>query len=311
MARSSSTKTKSKASRTTRAAARSKARPAVAKARKAATKRVRSTQPKPKARKAAPAKGRATARKPAKAAPAKGRATARKPAKAAPAKRRATARKSAKAVPAKGRATARKPAKAAPKRATAKARRATRPPRKAGTAARKPFAAQALHWTEMLADGTHVIIRPIRKEDAALERAFIERLSPESRRMRFLGLVKEPSEELLRNLTDLDYRHDMAFIALLHRDGKTQEVGVSRYSTSDDGRSCECAVTVSDEWHHLGLATLLMRHLIDVARRRGIRTMFSYDAVENVEMQQLAGFLGFERSADPADRRMVVHRLNL
>jgi GNAT superfamily N-acetyltransferase len=240
------------------------------------------------------------------------RAKARKAATRSRAKATAKVRRSA---PAKVRPAARKAAKAAAKRAgKSSARRAAKPPRKAAPAVPVRSAAAtttALHWADVLLDGTHVVIRPIRKEDVALERAFIERLSPESRRMRFLGLVKEPSEELLHNLTDLDYRRDMAFIALVHRDGKTLEIGVSRYSTSDDGRSCECAVTVSDEWHHLGLATLLMRHLIDVARQRGIRTMFSYDAVENVEMQQLARFLGFERIADPADQRMVVHRLKL
>lgn len=170
---------------------------------------------------------------------------------------------------------------------------------------------ESLRWTETLRDGSHVIIRPIGKKDIPLERAFIERLSPESRRMRFLGQVKQPSEDLLRKLTDIDYRRDMAFIALVHRDGQTQEVGVSRYSTSADGKSCECAVTVSDDWHNKGLATLLMRHLIDVARSRGIRSMVSYDAIDNGPMRELAGFLGFERKADPEDRRMVVHRLDL
>ena len=169
----------------------------------------------------------------------------------------------------------------------------------------------ALHWTEELRDGTHVIIRPIDKRDAALERRFIERLSPESRRMRFLGQISVPSEAMIRQLTDVDYRKDMAFIALVHRDGETQEIGVSRFSTSADGTSCECAVTVSDEWHNRGLATILMRHLIDVARERGIRTMVSYDAVENNDMRQLADFLGFARRADPDDSHMVIHRLAL
>ena len=44
----------------------------------------------------------------------------------------------------------------------------------------------APQWTETLSDGTHVLIRLIRSSDAELERAFIEHLSPESRRFRFL-----------------------------------------------------------------------------------------------------------------------------
>jgi GNAT superfamily N-acetyltransferase len=126
-----------------------------------------------------------------------------------------------------------------------------------------------------------------------------------------LGQIREPSDEMLRRLTDIDYKNEMAFIALVHRDGQTQEIGVARYSTSADGKFCECAITVSDEWHYKGLATLLMHHLIDVARTRGIRTMVSYDAIDNGQMRELATFLGFKRKPDPADSGMVVHTLTL
>jgi GNAT superfamily N-acetyltransferase len=166
-------------------------------------------------------------------------------------------------------------------------------------------------WVETLRDGSHVLIRPIRKEDLELERAFIQRLSPQSRRMRFLGQMSSPGTDLLRHLTDIDYRREMAFIALVHRDGEKQEVGVSRYSVGSDGKSCECAVTVDDAWQDLGLGTLLMRHLIDVARSRGIVTMVSYDAADNLGMRDLATHLGFTRETDPDDRHQVIHRLQL
>lgn len=166
-------------------------------------------------------------------------------------------------------------------------------------------------WTETLRDGAHVLIRPIRPEDAALEKKFIERLSPTSRRYRFLGSIGEPSEELIRRLTWIDHHRAAAFVALVHRDGETREVGVSRFCLDADGRSCECAVTVADEWQHKGLGVILMRHLIEVARARGIRSMVSYDAAENAGMRDLAAFLGFHRTADPDDPRQVIYTLPL
>ena len=66
------------------------------------------------------------------------------------------------------------------------------------------------HWIEKLTDGTPVTIRPIRKDDAELEREFIKRLSPASRRMRFLGQMNEPGDELIRSLTDIDYVRNTA-----------------------------------------------------------------------------------------------------
>jgi GNAT superfamily N-acetyltransferase len=199
---------------------------------------------------------------------------------------------------AKSVAKARTPAKAAA-RSTTRALATAAPSRDAPS------------WNETLSDGTRVIIRPIRREDAALERAFIRRLSPESRRLRFLGQIGDPSDALVRSLTDIDYRRDVAFVALVHRDGEKREIGVARYSTGAGGNACECAVTVADEWRNRGLGVALMRHLIDVARERGIRSMFSIDEADNGAMRELARFLGFTRRRNPDDATQVVHTLAL
>jgi acetyltransferase len=160
-------------------------------------------------------------------------------------------------------------------------------------------------------DRSEVTIRALRKEDAELEREFIRSLSPESRWMRFLGQIREPSDSLIRKLTELDYRHDVAFVALARKDGITRAVGISRYSLAPDGQSCECAVTVADAWQGKGLGTILMRDLIAVARQRGIRSIFSIDAGDNERMRELARDLGFKRESDPADATRVIHRLVL
>lgn len=167
------------------------------------------------------------------------------------------------------------------------------------------------HWHDILLDGTRVLIRPIKKDDAALEREFIEHLSARSRRFRFLGTIGVPSDTLIRRLTDIDFRRESAFAALLARDGAKQLIGVSRFSLSADGKSCECAVTVADEWQHKGLGTLLMRHLIDVARERGVLEMVSVDSAANSAMHELADYLGFARRADPLDASQVIHSLRL
>ena len=167
-----------------------------------------------------------------------------------------------------------------------------------------------VHWHDTLRDGSRVLIRPLGKEDIELERAFLRRLSPTAQRMRFLGLVHEPSEALLRRLTDVDFVHDVAFVALVHRDGEKREVGVSRYSLGADG-ACECAVTVSDDWQGKGLGTLLMQHLIEVARAKGVRCLVSIDAADNAAMRDLAAHLGFARETDPDDPHQVIHRLDL
>lgn len=175
-----------------------------------------------------------------------------------------------------------------------------------------PFAVlDGTHWIESLRDGTWVLIRPLRSEDREREEDFIRRLSPDSRRSRFLGVFKEVSSTLLDQLMDIDYQHQMAFVALVHDNGKLREVGVSRYSATDEDTHCECAVTVADDWKERGLGALLMQHLIDIARRNGYKQMFSLDAAGNESMRDLATYLGFERRLDPADPAQAIHTLNL
>jgi N-acetylglutamate synthase-like GNAT family acetyltransferase len=166
------------------------------------------------------------------------------------------------------------------------------------------------HWHETLRDGTRVLIRPIGKDDAALERAFLERLSPESRECRFLGQMNF-SDDMIMRFTDIDYRRDMAFVALRHEAGEKREIGVSRFCMSDDGTSCECAVAVADEWQDRGLGDVLMRHLIEVARQRGIKRMFSIDSAADRQMRNLAASLGFERKVDHDYPSEVIHSLAL
>jgi GNAT superfamily N-acetyltransferase len=173
-----------------------------------------------------------------------------------------------------------------------------------------PGSDPAMHWHEKLRDGTQILIRPIRKDDGGLEREFIERLSPESREYRFLGQVKV-SDDMVRRMTDIDYERDMAFIALRHDAGEKREIGVGRFCIAKDGESCECAVAVSDEMQHKGLGTLLMGHLIEVARQRGIKRMVSVDMAGNVAMRDLAKSLGFDRKVEDDYSSEVIHTLHL
>lgn len=234
----------------------------------------------------------------ARRAPARSKAATAKPAAASGRTRRA-ATSSARQVPAR------------PVRVHRTATVAKTAKRPAGAMVLVPVSAAGPRWTEKLRDGTHVMIRPLRKTDADIERAFIEHLSPEAKRFRFLGMIGTPSDEFVRSLIDIDYLHDVAFVALVHDAGEKKEVGVSRFSLSADGSAAECAVVVADEWQGRGLGVLLMRHLIGVARERGIHRLVSVDAAENARMRELARFLGFTTRLDPQDPHQVIYSLDL
>ena len=86
---------------------------------------------------------------------------------------------------------------------------------------------------------------------------------------------------------------------------------VARYARTADPATCEVAVVVLDDWQDQGLGTLLLRRLIDAARRHGLKRMLSLDFAANREMDLLARALGFRPLPDPGDRTQVLHVLDL
>ncbi len=174
-----------------------------------------------------------------------------------------------------------------------------------------PHLLEGTHWIEHLRDGTPVLIRPLRADDREREEEFIRRLSPTARRYRFLGDFRQASPALIDQLMNVELPRQMAFVALLHDNGKLREIGVSRFAATTDEKQCECAVTVADEWQNRGLGVLLMRHLIKTARENGYKRMFSVDDASNHPMRELAEFLGFRRELSPDDPARVMHILEL
>jgi acetyltransferase len=152
--------------------------------------------------------------------------------------------------------------------------------------------------------GPPVTLRPIRPEDAAIEQAFVQRLSPESRHFRFMNMMRELTPLMLARFTQIDYDREMAFVATLDEDGAEREVGVVRYVINPDGESCEFALVVADEWQRRGLGRRMMTLLIDAARTRGLREMNGHVLADNRPMLALCQSLGFE-SAESSEGPQV------
>ena len=154
-------------------------------------------------------------------------------------------------------------------------------------------------WT--MPDGVDVVIRPIRPEDAELEKAFVKNLSPETKYYRFMNTLRELTDTMTARLTQIDYDREMAFIATVEQDGKEVELGVCRYAVNPDGESCEFAIVVADDWQHRGLARKLMGVLIETARDRGLKFMNGDFLANNERMLRFVSGLGFVLSPSPDD----------
>ena len=89
---------------------------------------------------------------------------------------------------------------------------------------------------------------------------------------RFFGAKKRLSEQELAYFTDLDFVQRVALVATLRVGGDEQIIGVGRYAVLDGGppRRAEVAFAVADEHQGRGIGTVLLEHLVAIARRHEI-----------------------------------------
>jgi len=162
-----------------------------------------------------------------------------------------------------------------------------------------------------LRSGQVLKLRPIRPEDADLERAFVAGMSDESRYRRFMQHLPALTPQMLARFTQVDYDRELALIALAGDPPAETIVAVARYVGNLDHESAEFAIAVTDAWHGRGLGRATMQVLIECARRRGFRRLVGVVLASNEPMLALSGKLGFVAQHDPDDPEQVVMTLEL
>ena len=158
-----------------------------------------------------------------------------------------------------------------------------------------------------LRSGRSVTVRFVRPDDQARLQDAMRHLSDESRYMRFMGFTRELSPQLLDQATHPVPGRELQLVAVT---GEETIVAGARYAADASG-DCEFAVTVTDEWHRLGLARRLLDALIRSAQRQGFKRMTGYVLATNTGMLALARRMGFVQVANREDPTVRVVRRDL
>jgi RimJ/RimL family protein N-acetyltransferase len=157
---------------------------------------------------------------------------------------------------------------------------------------------------EIIRGGERVLIRRMRLEDMALYPDFLGDVSAEDLRLRFFARIAELSAAEIHKLTHLDYRHEMAFIALDEDTGHM--LGLVRLKDELDEKTAEFAILVRSRLKGHGLGWVLMQRVIDYAKEKGLRRVYGDVLVENTTMLQMCAELGFHAEDMGSDIRRVV-----
>ena len=165
--------------------------------------------------------------------------------------------------------------------------------------------------TVALKDGTTLPVRPIMPEDAEHERAFVHRLSDESRYFRFFYQLHELTPAMLARFTQVDYDRELALVVLSPTPKGEQFIAVARYIANPDHESAEFAIVVADEWQNRGVARKLMERLIAAAKMRGFLRLRGSVLRANQKMLRFTTGLGFRVLNDPDDSEQAIVEIQL
>lgn len=127
--------------------------------------------------------------------------------------------------------------------------------------------------TERLRNGSEVTIRAIRPEDKELVLEAFKGLEENTIYMRFFTLKKDVTERELKWATEVDFSRTVALVACILESGRERIIGGGRYITvsgTDMPSGAEVAFVVEEDFQGLGLASMLLKHLVSIAREQGI-----------------------------------------
>jgi acetyl coenzyme A synthetase (ADP forming)-like protein len=150
----------------------------------------------------------------------------------------------------------------------------------------------------ILHDGTSILIRPIRKDDTEQWLAFLSRLSPHSKYLRFFQLPKQMEMEDAIRFCTVDYANAFALVAEVIKEQHKEIVAIGRFYRLPNKPSAEVAFVIEDAYQGKGLGTTLIERLASIARDNGITTFEADVLVENEDMMSVFKDYGFHVTSE-------------
>lgn len=158
-----------------------------------------------------------------------------------------------------------------------------------------------------LANGTTIVVRPIRPDDAPAWLRFLGRLSPPTRYKRAARRPERLTPEEIGKATDPDPASEIAYVAVTGAAGAAPDIiGVVRLMLRADRQGAEFALVVADRWQRKGVGEHLMRAALAVAAARGLAWIEGNILATNRGMIEFVQRLGFVVEAS-APEGMVTH----
>ena len=145
----------------------------------------------------------------------------------------------------------------------------------------------------LLKDGSRILLRPIRRDDAERWLAFFQRQSQHTKYLRFQRDPGEMGPEDALRFCTVDYRNTFALVGEVQGEQRKEIIAIGRYYRLPDKRSARVAFAIEDAYHGKGIGTQLIEWLANVARDNGIAVFEGDILAENERMMSVLKDYGF------------------
>jgi acetyltransferase len=131
-------------------------------------------------------------------------------------------------------------------------------------------------------------------EDELMWLELVQSLSEESIRYRFFQMLKDTPHEVRVRYCNIDYDRESAIVAEIIEKGKKKLLGVGRLVLESDGKNGEIAFIVSDCYQGLGLGTKMVDYVLDLAKGKGVESVYAIMLPDNYRALSLTKKMGFK-----------------
>jgi len=134
---------------------------------------------------------------------------------------------------------------------------------------------EELERYETLRDGTEIFFRPIKPTDEQELSEMLYSLSEESVQKRYMTRTKAFPHRDVQQLTNIDYKNNIAIIGVVPSASGEQIVAIAQYFLDPKTQAAEVAFVVQDEWQQKGMGTFLLEYITQIAKQRGVKRFYA------------------------------------
>jgi len=144
-----------------------------------------------------------------------------------------------------------------------------------------------------LKDGTKVLLRPIKPSDATLKHHLFYALSKDSVTKRYLGPLKTMPLKRVWPYVIVDYENEMSIVGTVMDKGTRSLIAIGSYARIPHTKMAEVSLVVRDDWQNRGLGTILLKYLIEIAKKKGFEGFTAWVLADNTKMMHIFKKLGY------------------